>query len=228
MSKKLKNEFWVIAHRGASFYKPENTISSFKKSMELGFNIIEFDLRKTLDDKIVVIHDKNLNRTTNGKGLIRSKTFKQLQSLDAGKGEKIPLFEEVLSTFKDEAKFVIELKEHGYEEKILELVEKYDLKESVFFVSFNKKCLKKIRALDSSVLTGRITIFGYNFINNAIRCGCNAVATNHKFVSRRKVNKAHDKDLMFFCWTVNDKMRAEELKKIGVNGIITDKPDIFQ
>ncbi len=227
MNNNFNGDFLVIAHRGASYYEPENTLRAFNKAVEYGSRIIEFDVRRTKDDKLVVIHDKTLDRTTNGKGLVSSKTFDELRSLDAGKGEKIPLLEEVISNFKNKTKFVIELKEEGMEEQMLSLINNYSVKDDVFFVSFNENCLKKIRLLDSKVLTGLITVFGYNLVNRALDCNCNAVATNHFFATEKKASKAHLYDLLYFCWTVNNRKKGDKLRKMGVDGIITDRPNIF-
>lgn len=222
-----EEKFIIISHRGASYYEPENTISSFRKALELGFNILEFDIRQTADSRLVVIHDKTVNRTTNGKGLVRSMTFDELRELDAGGGEKIPLFEEVVKKFGEYANFVIELKESGFEEEVLQISREYSILDRSYFVSFNKSCLRNINLIDPAVKTGLITVFGFGFIKNAIDCGCSIVATNHRFVTRNKIQKARDHGLKFFCWTVNDRKRAELLKNIGVDGIITDRPDIF-
>ena len=227
MSRVFYEEFSVISHRGASYYEPENTMRAFEKSVALGFKTFEFDVRKTKDDHLVVIHDRSVNRTTDGKGLVRSKTLEQIRLLDAGKGEKIPLLEEVLSSFKGRVKFVIELKEKGVEKETLTLINKYNLRDDVFIVSFKKDCLKKIRLLDSEVFTGLITVFGSLLVKNAVKCGCNAVATNHYFATQRKINDAHANNLLYFCWTVNDRRKGEKLKKMGVNGILSDVPDEF-
>ena len=80
----------IIAHRGASGYEPENTLRSFKKAMELGVDIIELDVHKCKSGELVVIHDFNLNRTTNGKGLVKDKTLAELRELELKKSEKIP------------------------------------------------------------------------------------------------------------------------------------------
>lgn len=86
-----------IAHRGASAYKPENTLASFQKAIDLNVDMIEFDIRLSKDKKIVVIHDETVNRTTNGRGKVRNKDLEQLKLLNAGDGESIPTLEEVLT-----------------------------------------------------------------------------------------------------------------------------------
>ena len=81
-----------IGHRGARAYAPENTITSFKKAIEIGVDAIELDVRKTKDNKLVVIHDADVKRTTDGEGLVSDFTLKEIKSFSAESGEKIPDF----------------------------------------------------------------------------------------------------------------------------------------
>ncbi len=90
------NNMITIGHRGASGYEPENTLVSFKKALALGVDAVELDVHLSKDGYVVVIHDKWVNRTTNGMGLIAHKTFNEFKKLDAGNGEKIPTLPEVL------------------------------------------------------------------------------------------------------------------------------------
>ena len=89
----MKN-FFIIGHRGACYYEPENTLRSFKKALKLKCKYIECDVRLTKDNKIVIMHDETVNRTTNGKGSVKDFTLKELKKLNAGKGDKIPTVQE--------------------------------------------------------------------------------------------------------------------------------------
>jgi glycerophosphoryl diester phosphodiesterase len=86
----------IIAHRGASGYEPENTLASFRKAIQLGADMVEFDVHALPTGEVVLIHDHRLNRTTNGRGYVLKQSFDELRSLDAGAGESIPTVEEVL------------------------------------------------------------------------------------------------------------------------------------
>ncbi|MEM3426627.1 MAG: glycerophosphodiester phosphodiesterase family protein, partial [Thermoproteota archaeon] len=97
-----------IGHRGARFYEPENTLRSFRKALELGVDAVELDVRRTRDGELVVIHDAEVDRTTNGKGLVRELTLEEIRRLDAGKGEKIPTLEEALDFLDGRVKILIE------------------------------------------------------------------------------------------------------------------------
>ncbi|MEM2727493.1 MAG: glycerophosphodiester phosphodiesterase family protein, partial [Candidatus Bathyarchaeia archaeon] len=125
-----------IGHRGAKGYEPENTILSFKRALELGVNAIEFDVRRTKDGEIVVIHDAEVDRTTNGKGLVGELTLSEIKSLSTEKGEKIPTLEEALDFLDRKSKIFIEIKEVGIEEKVLEIVRRKGLEDNVIIISF--------------------------------------------------------------------------------------------
>ena len=99
-----------IGHRGARAYAPENTLASFKKALEIGVDAVELDVRKTKDNQIVVIHDADVKRTTNGEGLVSELTLKEIKNLSAD-GEKIPTLEETLD-FLD--KVAEDLKKLGF------------------------------------------------------------------------------------------------------------------
>lgn len=228
MGNNFENGFVLIAHRGASFYEPENTMLSFQKAVDLGAKIIEFDVRKALDGHLVVMHDSKVNRTTNGDGRVNHKNLSQLKALDAGNGEKVPTVEDVLISFKGKVKFVIELKEENTEKEILNMIYKYDLENDVILVSFKKRVLKKIRALDNKVVTGLITLTGIGGVKSAVDLGCKALATHVYFATKNKVEDAHKNGLLFFCWTSDDKKKCHQLKEMGVDGVITNKPDLLE
>ena len=93
----------IIGHRGAMGYEPENTLRSFQKALDLGVDMIEFDVHLCKSGELVVFHDEKVNRTTNGQGYIAQKSLEKLKELDAGQGEKIPTLEEVLDLVKGKA-----------------------------------------------------------------------------------------------------------------------------
>src|SRR5579859_1474635 len=92
-----RGRVWVVGHRGAMGYCPENTLASFERGLELGADWIELDVHLSRDGELIVIHDESLERTTNGHGLVRDHTLAELQALDAGDGQRIPTLDEVLA-----------------------------------------------------------------------------------------------------------------------------------
>ncbi len=217
----------LISHRGASHYEPENTLRSFSRALDMGSSAIEFDVRRSLDGHLVVIHDRTVNRTTDGKGAVSQKTLCELKSLDAGLGERIPTLKEVFEGFAGRCGLVVELKEKRTEEETVSLVKACGLIKDVAIVSFRKDCLRKVRSIDPSITTGLITVFGVGCVKTALSLGCRVVATNQRFMTRRLALQARREGLFVCCWTVNDPLRGQKLFGTGVNGIITDKSDLL-
>jgi glycerophosphoryl diester phosphodiesterase len=125
-----------IGHRGAKAYAPENTLASFRKALEIGVDAVELDVRKTKDNELVVIHDADVKRTTDGEGLVSDLTLKEIKGFSSGDGEKIPTLQEALNFLDKKVKVLIELKEVGIEEPVLSLVQKLGLEKNVVIVSF--------------------------------------------------------------------------------------------
>lgn len=216
-----------VGHRGARAYEPENTIRSFKKAIELGVDAVELDVRKTRDGHLVVIHDADVKRTTNGEGLVDELTLKQIESFSTEKGEKIPTLEEALDFLDKKLKVFIELKEAGVEEQVLTLIRKKGLKKNVVIVSFLEDALKKIRELDAEVETGLIYAKHKNPLKAAIELKAQWLLAFYKFTHTANVQKAHESGLKVLVWTVNTPEEVTEMVKKGVDGVASDKPDIL-
>jgi glycerophosphoryl diester phosphodiesterase len=215
-----------VGHRGARAYEPENTLRSYKKAIELGVDAVELDVRKTKDGKLVVIHDADVSKTTNGRGLINELTLKEIKGLETDKGERIPTLEEALDFIDKKVKILIELKEVGYEKKVLELLKKKGL-QNVIIVSFLEDALKKVRELNKKVETGLIYVKHKNPIKAALELKANYLLPLYAFTHTANVQKAHENGLKVIVWTVNDAEKAKELVKKGVDGIASDRPDIL-
>jgi glycerophosphoryl diester phosphodiesterase len=217
-----------IGHRGARAYAPENTLSSFKKALEIGVDAVELDVRKTKDDQLVVIHDADIKRTTNKTGLLSELTLKEIKSVVTGKDEKIPSLEEALDFLDKKTKILIELKETGIEDQVLSLVKQRGLTKNVIIVSFIEDALKKTRERDKEVETGLIYARHKNPIKAALELKANYLLSFYKFTHSANVQKAHENGLKVIVWTVNTPEEAAEYVKKGVDGIATDKPDILK
>lgn len=250
----FEKEFLTLAHRGGKGLYPENTILAFEKAREMGVDVLEIDVHPTKYGKIVVIHDDTVDRTTNGKGKVRELTYEEIEKLDAaynfskdggktfpfrGKGIKIPLLSQVLSKFND-MRISIEIKESdgNTEEKVLDLIEKYDMEDKVIVASENYEILKKVRELNPKIATSMsekevrnfyisfITFVPLNFYKakgDALMIPTEAEGKN--LSTKRFINAAHSKGLKVIYWTINDEEKMRELIKLGVDGIITDYPD---
>lgn len=220
-------ELLKIGHRGARAYEPENTLSSFRKAIELGANAVELDVRKTKDGKLVVIHNADVNKTTNGEGAINELTLEQIQKLVTDKNEHIPTLDDVLDSVGKRVKILIEIKEVGTEKQILDLIQQKALTDNVIVVSFHEEALKKVRELNSKVETGLIYVRHKNPIQTALDLKAKYLLALYSFTHSANVKKAHENGLKMIVWTINKREEVEEYKKKGVDGIASDRPDIL-
>jgi glycerophosphoryl diester phosphodiesterase len=216
-----------IGHRGARAYEPENTLRSFKKALEIGVDAVEFDVRKTKDNQLVVIHDPDVKRTTDGKGLVSELTLEEIKGFSAEKGEKIPTLKEALDFLDKKVKIVIELKETGYEEKVLGAVHENGLEKNVVVVSFKEEALRKVKELDSEVETGLIYVKHKNPVKAALELRASYLLSLYRFTHTANVKRAHENGLKVIVWTINNPEEVAEYLKKGVDGIASDKPDIL-
>ena len=216
-----------IGHRGAKAYAPENTLTSFKKAIEIGVDAIELDVRKTKDNKLVVIHDADIKRTTNGKGLVAELTLKEIKGFSAEGGETIPTLEEALDFLDKKVKVIIELKELGVEEQVLSAVHERRLEKNVIITSFLEDALRKVRELDKEVETGLIYAKHSNPVKAALELKANYLVALYRFIHTANVQKAHENGLKVIVWTINTPEEVEAFAKKGVDGIASDKPDIL-
>jgi glycerophosphoryl diester phosphodiesterase len=107
------NRPWIIAHRGASAYEPENTLRAFRRAMEQGADLSELDLHLSKDGALIVMHNPTVDQTTNGHGAIRDQTLAELRLLDAGHGERVPTLHDVIDLVRGRHGLYIELKAEG-------------------------------------------------------------------------------------------------------------------
>jgi glycerophosphoryl diester phosphodiesterase len=217
-----------VGHRGARAYEPENTLRSFNKAIDLGVDAIELDVRKTKDNEIIVIHDADVKRTTNGEGLVRDLTLKEIKNLTSEKNEKIPTLEEALDSLNRKVKVFIELKETGIEEQVVSLIKKKAMKKSAVIVSFLEDALKKVKEIDPEIETGLIYAKHKNPLKAALELKAQWLLAFYKFTHSANVQKAHENGLKIIVWTVNTPEEVAQMIKKGVDGVASDKPDILQ
>lgn len=234
----MKTQVW--AHRGASHDAPENTMAAFRKAVEMGADGIELDVQMTRDGEVVVIHDENINRTSNGKGCVKDMTLEELKQYDFSynfskyRGEKIPTLKEVLNLVLNQGLTVnIELKNshiryEGMEEKVINLIEQMNLQAFVIYSSFNYESLQQIKSLNHKAKTGLIYSKGkLEAINYRKLSGLYALHPCGKLLKNEEVVYTFkSKGLALNVWTINKEKEMNALVKIGVDAIITDKPEL--
>ncbi|MFW9964173.1 MAG: glycerophosphodiester phosphodiesterase [Candidatus Sifarchaeia archaeon] len=216
----------TIAHRGASGYAPENTLLSFRKAYDLRAEMVELDVHETLDGVLVCIHDSTLDRTTNGHGVVHDFTYKELQTLDAGEGERIPLLIDVFKYASGKLKINTELKVIGVEQKILDMAHHCKMMKDIIVSSFYHGTLATIRNLNDMVETAILVNKPMNeLVDYALEYKANAINPHHSLITPALVRSAHEANLKVYPWTVNDKYLMKQLLDFGIDGLITDFPD---
>jgi glycerophosphoryl diester phosphodiesterase len=217
--------FLKIGHRGAKALEVENTLESFKKAVQLGVNAIELDVRLSADGELVVSHDENLKKVYGKNINIGDVTLNELKDLT---GERMVTLKEALEVFKGSVeKVLIELKEPGYEKKVLDVLVKERLKGKAIIVSFHEEALTVVREADKKIETGLIYARYKKPAEAALKLNAQYLLPLYRFVHTKDVEKAHEKGLKMLVWTINRKEEAEAYIAKGVDGIATDDPVIF-
>jgi len=218
----------IIAHRGASAYEPENTLRSVEKALELGADMVEVDVRSSRDGHIVVMHDAVVDRTTNGKGYVKDVTLKELKRLNAGLGERVPTLQEVAQLIGRKARLVVEIKVPGIEKRVLEIIKENELEKEALITSFYHPILKRVKELNPNIRTGAIIASRpIKAAQLALDANSNALFPKHVYVDPEMVEEAHRHDLAVYPWTIDTLNEIDSLIKMGVNGIVTNKPDVL-
>lgn len=232
--KKMDDEkkFLIIAHRGASSIAPENTLKAFKKAIELKADCIEFDIHKSKDGEIVIMHDANTYRTTGHYGSVKEMTLEELRQLDCGDGEKIPTLRELVRLAKGKIGLNCEVKVRGIAEQIIKILNEEDSLKTTIISSFKHDILLKIQKLEPRIKLASLEPTKTGWIRSWIsRRKLIRVAINNKFyainpffklVNRNFIAKTHNNNLKIFPWTVNSDSAIKKLINLGVNGIITN------
>lgn len=239
--------FIIIAHRGASYYYPENTMAAFEGAVEMNAEMIEIDILLSKDGVPVVFHDEKLRAHSNGRGFVKNKTLEELQALDAGSwyderfaDQHIPALEEVLDFASGTIAVNIEIKKEvvsnqrkgGVEEKCLELVREYNMEKYVLFSSFDYRAVKHLKELDSEIPVALL----YNRLQSKRKLPhelieeykADAFNCSYREYTRKRVANLREHGIPSFVYTVDTESRMRKLIAAGVNGIFTNKPDLLR
>lgn len=241
----------AIAHRGSRMLWPENTDASFQGAYDLGYRHFETDLHLTADETLVCFHDPTLDRTTNATGPVRERTLAELQALDAGYrhgttegytfrdlGVRIPTLAWVLETFPD-VSMVVDMKSDGLAEPLARLVHDHEAEDRVIVGSFSERRLAEFRSLTRGrvatsvgpatarkwLLASRV---GRRARGEAAALQLPARMRGVRVVDQRLVEAAHRNGLQVHVWTVNERPEMTRLLDMGVDGLITDRPDVLK
>tara|TARA_R110002096_G_scaffold150411_6_gene312354 strand:+ start:3911 stop:4582 length:672 start_codon:yes stop_codon:yes gene_type:complete len=217
----------MIGHRGAMGCAPENTLLSIHKAIELGADWVEIDVH-CVADKLLVIHDETVDRTTNGRGKLIDYSFEELRALDAGLGQRIPTLQEVLEVTVGKVGLNIELKGLGTGKVLTSLLKKTPetYKNKMLVSSFLMPELEQVVRLNQHV---KIGVLAGNNINESIAWATKLKAFSIHLrlqkVTPKWIDRAHDLGLKVYVYTVNKVVQIRRMKELGVDGVFSDYPN---
>jgi len=228
---------YVIGHRGAAGYAPENTMVAFERGIALRADAIELDVHPTADGHLVVIHDPTLNRTTNGTGLVAQHTLAQLRGLDAGSwfdpsfaGERIPTLREVLQWAHGRTKVVIEIKQGpifypNVEQLLVAELDAAGMRGDVLVISFDHQSVRRVKELAPDIVTG--VLYAGRMIDPvplAKAANADALLPYWALLTKEEVDAAHAAGLMVSPWGGPEQDYCIILAT-GVDAVASDFPD---
>jgi len=227
----------VIAHRGGCEWAPENTMAAFKRSLEFGADGIELDVQRCASGELVVIHDVEISRTTNGAGYLKDITYPELQRLSAGSwfseefaSERIPLLTEVLDLLEGKLTLHLEIKNApveypGIEDDVLDVLSSYKYPHTVVISSFDHPLLKRVHEkAPNQKLALLADAYFLDVVGYAKQIGAETWHPGFGNLRKEAVEAAHNKGMIVNTWTLNKLREWAFALAIKVDGVITNDP----
>jgi glycerophosphoryl diester phosphodiesterase len=233
----------IIAHRGNSSERPENTKAAFVSALEVGAEIIELDVQLTGDGHIVVIHDDSLDRTTSGQGRVAERTLGEIRALSAGyperfgdrfAGERVPTLGETLELLRGRARVMIEIKKEsvteddtgGVEARVIEEVRRKRMAAEVALISFERRALLRARELAPEITRGHLF---YRAEPTEVMAGAREVASDvvlpeKGMLSEQLRELTREAGMRVASWVVDDPEELSALDWFGLFGVGTNRP----
>jgi glycerophosphoryl diester phosphodiesterase len=236
----------VIAHRGDSAHRPENTLASFASALEIGVSLVELDVQLTSDGHVVVLHDPTVDRTTDGRGEVGNMTLAEVRALSAGyperfgnawSGERVPTLAEVLALVHERARVMVEIKkesvsddaEGGIEARTVAEVRRQGLVDRVALISFDHRALLRCRELAPEITRGHL--FGRTppgeMVPAARDAGCGIVMPHKGRLSEGVAARVHEAGLKLATWVVDEPEELEGLARFGLYGVGSNCPGVL-
>jgi glycerophosphoryl diester phosphodiesterase len=232
----------VVAHRGASGIAPENTVAAFRRAISQGADMVELDIRMTKDFHIVVHHDRDIRRTTGGRGAIWDLTLQQLRTYDAGvwfhqrfAGQQIPTLRQVLELIPPHMGINIEAKTDGdprrrlaFEEVCILIIMEKKAEERVIVSSFDHRFLERMHKLHPGIRTGSLSMPIRDARKKpsslARKLGTSAFICSRTMLRHEAVKDAHARGLLVGSYVINTREHLREALDLGVDAVVTDYP----
>ena len=224
----------VIAHRGAAGKAPENTSASIRQAIKDGADWVEIDVQETVDGEVVVIHDSDFMKLAGVDTKVWDGTLKQLKEIDVGSwfdpkfsAERVPTLAETLEEVRGKSSLLIELKYYGHdqqlEQRVVDIVEKAGMVDDVAIMSLKYEGIKKIRELRPDWVIG---LLSSKAIGNLSDLDLDFLAVNMGMATSGFIRRTHSAGKQVFVWTVNDQVSMSRMMSLGIDGIITDEPEL--
>jgi glycerophosphoryl diester phosphodiesterase len=235
-----------IAHRGASGkgHAPENTLAACQKAIQMGVDAVECDVHCSKDGHIVIIHDKELKRTTNMDGIVSEMTLDEIKKADAGSwfdarfaGELIPTLKELLQITKGKVIAVIEIKQENIVDKVIKDIEEANSIGESIIISFHASVLREAQKINSRIprallISGEEPVSEIsailNLIHRAAEVGAGTLNLSRKIITPQLVKEAHLRGMGVWAWTADDEEEIKKLLEMGVTGITSNYPERVQ
>jgi glycerophosphoryl diester phosphodiesterase len=236
----------VIAHRGDSAHRPENTLASFATALELGCSAVEMDVQLTRDGHVVVIHDSRLERTTSGHGDVRELTLAEVRAVSAGHpsrfgdawtGERIPTLAEALALLRDRARALVEIKVEsvtddaggGLEALTAQEIRRSGMADRVAVISFDQRAIVRLRQLAPEMTRGRMfsRTSPDELLRDAAEAGCELVLPHKSQLSDELVRRVRSAGLKLGTWIVDEPEELRELAHFDLYGVGSNRPGIL-
>ena len=233
----------VIAHRGGGGLAPENTLASFRQASSIGADAIELDVRLTRDRRVVVFHDRRIDRTTAGKGPVGTFTLEELKSLDVGswfgpqfRGERVPTLEEVFEALPADFLIYVEMKARGHgawplASRVVDLIRQYERWESTMVASFNPIAMAFLRAIEPRIIRGSIWSRRHplplraRWLSPLVQP--HWLAPDRGTLTPQMVRRFHAQGKLVAAWDLDAGSDMRRLKGMGLDGAVTDYPDVL-
>ena len=229
-----KEDVKIMAHRGASKAAPENSLAAVRFAMEAGSDWVEIDVQETADGEVVVIHDSDFMKLARNKTKVWDARLSDLQSIDIGgsfgpsfQNEHVPTLSEVLQLCQGKTGILIELKYYGHdqqlEQRVVDLVEKHGMSNEIMVMSLKPEGVRKMKRLRPTWKCGVLLSVS---VGNIQKIEADFLAVNARFATRSLINKLHQAGKQIYVWTVDDPVSMSLLMNRGVDGLITNRPEV--
>lgn len=232
-----KSTFIIVGHRGAAGLAPENTLASIRAALNKVIKYMEVDIQRSSDGVLVLMHDKTVNRTTNGKGKVANLSWRALQALDAGtkfssefSNEKIPSLESALALISQtDATLIIEVKHPnrfpGIVDELNNIIQLQNASSHVLVMSFNTKFLLELAEIKPNFPIGCIYLYPPHHTAPELQVS-KFVSVNwlSAYFFPKRLRRLKEQGITVWAWTVNNSKLKHAIMKLGLNGIVTDFP----